>query len=324
MERLLTTLAGLAALATPATAQEMRTVTDSLDRRVEIPADPQRIVALHDTSLTLPLVELGKPPVGSLGRTDADGDIYLRAVNTVLGVDFGNSDIGFIGTWGQIDYEAVAALDPDLILALADCQDEMIDQLEQITATVTVPCRPEDALAKIETIADYAGLSDAFDARMERFEDQIARAKRLIPDAAAISVSKVQVYDGELRTFADYGAFTTVLDRIGFARPEFIADKRAEGEQGRFVVSPEILHQLDADFLFDTYRIDQDDSPAQMRARIAGVLPGWCQLLHACRERQYVGLPREHASPQSFTTLGYNVNYVINAVAGRDFVPFGE
>jgi len=324
MKRLLTTLAAMAALTAPAWAQDTRTVTDSLDRTVEIPADPQRIVALHDTSLTLPLVELGQPPVGSLGRADAEGEIYLRAVNTVLGVDFDNSDIGFIGTWGQIDFEAIAALEPDLILALEGCQDEMVGQLEQIAATVTVPCRPEDALAKIETVADYAGLSEAFAARMDRFEAQIARAQRLIPDADRITVSKIQVYDGELRTFADYGAFTTVLDRIGFARPDFIADKRAAGEQGRFVVSAEVLPELDADFLFDTYRIDQDDSPAQMRARVEGVLPGWCELLHACREQQYIGLPREHASPQSFTTLGSNVNYVINAVAGRDFTPLAE
>jgi len=54
------------------------------------------------------------------------------------------------------------------------------------------------------------------------------------------------------------------------------------------------------------------------------MVPGYCAALHACREGQFVALPREHASPQSFTTLQYNINYVVTHIAGRDFVPMAD
>jgi ABC-type Fe3+-hydroxamate transport system substrate-binding protein len=35
-----------------------------------------------------------------------------------VGVDFNNSDIAFVGTSGALDFESIAALEPDLIIGL--------------------------------------------------------------------------------------------------------------------------------------------------------------------------------------------------------------
>ncbi len=109
--------AGLAlALAlTPALAQETRTLTDGTGTEVTVPADPQRVVALHDTSLTVALLDLGIEPIASHGRVVDGGEPYIRSGKLITGYDFDNSDIEFVGNL-PADVEAIAALEPDLIL----------------------------------------------------------------------------------------------------------------------------------------------------------------------------------------------------------------
>lgn len=71
------------AAALPASAQEMRSYTDDAGRTVDVPVAPKRIVSLHDSSLTVPLLELGVMPVGSFGRPGADGKVYMRGAATL-------------------------------------------------------------------------------------------------------------------------------------------------------------------------------------------------------------------------------------------------
>ncbi|MCS5946829.1 hypothetical protein LNP25_26765 [Klebsiella variicola subsp. variicola] len=47
---------------------------------------------MHDLDITIPLIELGVPPIASHGRTHPDGSHYLRASAQLTGVDFDNSD----------------------------------------------------------------------------------------------------------------------------------------------------------------------------------------------------------------------------------------
>ncbi|STR47466.1 iron compound-binding protein of ABC transporter family [Klebsiella oxytoca] len=98
----------LVLLAGVASAADTQTFTDDLGRTVTVPRHPQRIVSMHDLDITIPLIELGVPPVASHGRTRPDGSHFLRASAQLTGVDFDNSAIRFIGT-ADIDLEAVAA-----------------------------------------------------------------------------------------------------------------------------------------------------------------------------------------------------------------------
>ena len=54
-------------------AVPVQSFTDDLGRVVTVPRHPQRIVSLHDLDITIPLIELGVPPVASHGRTRPDG-----------------------------------------------------------------------------------------------------------------------------------------------------------------------------------------------------------------------------------------------------------
>ena len=67
--------------------------TDDLGRVVQVPVHPQRIVSLHDLDITIPLIELGVPPVASHGRTRPDGSHFLRSSAQLTGIDFANNRI---------------------------------------------------------------------------------------------------------------------------------------------------------------------------------------------------------------------------------------
>ena len=67
--RWLISLLLLAAGVTSAAEGQTHTFTDDLGRVVTVPLHPQRIVSMHDLDITIPLIELGVPPVASHGRT---------------------------------------------------------------------------------------------------------------------------------------------------------------------------------------------------------------------------------------------------------------
>ncbi|CDL40523.1 Putative iron compound-binding protein of ABC transporter family [Citrobacter freundii] len=113
-------------------AEPVQSFTDDLGRVVNVPLHPQRIVSLHDLDITIPLIELGVPPVASHGRTRPDGSHFLRSGVLLTGVDFDNSNMTYIGT-ADIDIEAIVAAKPDLIIT-EPSRNTPIEQLEKNSA----------------------------------------------------------------------------------------------------------------------------------------------------------------------------------------------
>ncbi len=68
--------------AVSAAAPQTQTFTDDLGRTVTVPLHPQRIVSMHDLDITIPLIELGAPPIASHGRTRPDGSHYLHPASS--------------------------------------------------------------------------------------------------------------------------------------------------------------------------------------------------------------------------------------------------
>ena len=104
----------VAALSFSAAAQDTRTIIDDAGRSVEIPANPQRIVSLHDLYFSVPLIELGVLPAASHGRMVVEGQPFMRSAKMMTGVDFDNSPIAFLGTGTDIDPEIIAAIEAGL------------------------------------------------------------------------------------------------------------------------------------------------------------------------------------------------------------------
>jgi len=315
MPRLFPTLLLAALLAAPAFAQETHSFTDDLGRTVDIPTQPLRIVSLQDLAITVPLLELGITPVGSHGRTTAEGVPFIRSSAVLTGVDFDNSDIKFVGNL-PADVEAIAALEPDLILT-TPWQTTPIAQLEAIAPALVLDDSKRGDLGMHDVLAEITGTEDQLAVLKARYAGQIAQIRRLI-DTDSISVNVIQGVDGQVLSWHTYGALGTVLRDAGFQFPDRV-NAIPEGDLAR--MSAEELPALDADFLFATYRTDALETPADALKFLEEVMPGFCNFLHACRENQMIVIPREEASASSYYGLGVLSYMIISHISGRNFVP---
>jgi iron complex transport system substrate-binding protein len=302
----------------PAFAQETQTLADGTGTEVTVPADPQRVVALHDTSLTVALLELGIVPVGSHGRTTENAEPNIRSGKLITGYDFDNSTIEFVGNL-PADVEAVAALEPDLILT-TDWQTADVGQLRSIAPTYVFPISTMDDFDVYRTVAEVTGTADVLDKLEARYQSQLDMIDGLT-DPAEITVSVIQANGGELQVWNTYGSLGKVLRDAGFVFPAAI--DAIEGNE-RQIFSGESYPEFDADFIFVTYAVERGESPAIARAALDDVLPNWCDVLHACRNGQIVYVPREIASSATYDSLTALTQIVASHVVGRDYVALGQ
>ena len=316
--KIVAALAALGMLALPAMGQDTHQFTDDAGRTVEIPADPQRIASLHDLSVTIPLIELGVHPVASHGRTTAEGEGFIRSSKVLTGVDFDNSEIEFLGNL-PVDIEAVAASEPDLIIT-TPWQTAPVEQLEAIAPTIVLDDTLRGDFGMYEILAELTGTTDTLAILEGRYESQIEQIKRLI-DTQTISVNVIQGVDGEVLSWHTYGGLGRVLHDAGFRFPERVSAM----EPGTFErMSAEMLPELDADFLFVTYRTDTLETPQDALGHLEEVLPNFCEFLHACRANQMIVMPREEASASSYYALGVMAYTVISQISGRRFEPMPQ
>lgn len=285
--------------------------TDDLGRVVEVPLHPQRIVSLHDLDITIPLIELGVPPVASHGRTRPDGSHVIRSSALLTGIDFDNSDIKFIGT-ADIDIEAIVAAKPDLIITQPS-RGTPIEQLEKIAPTVSIDHLDGGAPQIYRKLAQLTGTQARFAILERRYQEEIAQIKRMI-DTEHISVAVIQANQGKINALHTYHSLGRVLRDAGFKFPPLI-DSIPEGK--RIDVSAERLPEMDADFVFATWRGDTGGKPQDEIAAMDNVLPGWCEFLTACQRGHYILLSREEAISNSFASLSLMAAQVQTHIAGR-------
>lgn len=305
-----------AVIALPLAAQETRSFTDDAGRTVEIPADPQRIASLHDFGFTVPLIELGVVPVGSQGRTTAEGVPFIRASDILTGIDYPNSDIAFLGN-SPIDIEAVAEVDPDLIIIYAGWETGPIENYELIAPTIVLDYRVRGAFGMYEALAEIVNAQDQLEILETRYANQIAQIRRLI-ETEDITVNHVVAGSSGIAAWHTYGSLGRVLRDAGFKHPARV-DAIPENLSETF--SPEAIQELDADFIFVTFGTYTLETPADQKARFEELLPGFCEHLHACRNNQMIYISREEAATASYYALGLMAQTVLSNIGGRAFVP---
>lgn len=301
-------------LSLPALAQDTRSFT-AANGTFDIPTEPQRIVALNDQIVALPLYELGARVVGSAGRIDAEGKTFLRGGMDTLGIDYANTDIAFVGTFDALDIEAIAALEPDLIIGGRYTDAAVIEQLQGVAPTLVIDNAALGLVETLRTLADVSGQAGNFDTRYQRYLDNVERTRSYIGDRAGLSATMTFIFpEGqELWVYrTGLGAISQVLSDLGFAQPEAVAVL----SETQSSWSPERIEDLDADFIFGFYRQQPDATPAAVRAAYEAFAPGWCEALSACREGRFILLPGPTFG-STMTGLELALELVESHVAGR-------
>lgn len=297
-----------------------------------IPENPQRIVSLHDLTVTLALAELGAidKVVGSHGRLTDDGTATLRpALRTFFDVDFTTTDMTFIGVFDQIDIEIVAALEPDLIIGRSS-DDVLYDQMSLIAPTVLVDRDTGTLLEKLATIADAAGEMESYQRLLRMYQERIAFALESIsdPEAVSVTIMSARSEDNIIVLYENFYALSQVLKDMGFGRTEVVDELLAELEgSGRLSasvkVSPEVLPTLDADFILMPYF--QEWAPMRnlpsVEAELNDMLGGdFCTFLEACKANQLYFFNGSRVYSASFRSLDAAIDMIQAAIIGRDYV----
>lgn len=202
----------------------------------EIAEQPKRVVVL-DTGELDDVLALGITPVGMV-TTEGAHPVPSYLADQV-------KDVDTVGTINELDLEAIAELEPDLILGSQLRADTLHEELESIAPTV-FSIRPGfpwkenfmlvgEALGMenkaTDVLNDYAKATDELDEAVD----------------GNPTISLVRFMPERLRLYGNKSLIGVILDDAGLARPEpqDIAELAVE-------ISPENLDQAGGDYVFYT------------------------------------------------------------------------
>ncbi|MBD2843682.1 ABC transporter substrate-binding protein [Paenibacillus sp. IB182496] len=210
-------------------------VTDAMGREVEIPRDPQNVIALWTVG---EMLALGQKPLGT-----SENLLRFYSEEERAGIAIVSN-----GTTG--DYEKVLAMSPDLIMLSARVTEEVIAQYSKIAPTVTTPFYG-DPIETFRTVADLLNKSDeaeqwlaTYEARVEEKRRKVASLKLSEQSALVIQFALKNIYMYRSSTFPviyqDYGFQLTAKQEELEQAPDF----------GSYQLAEEALPDFAADHIF--------------------------------------------------------------------------
>jgi iron complex transport system substrate-binding protein len=247
----------LAATETSSATEATRSFVDVRGKAIDVPNEPQRIVAIHDINAGAHLLSLGAPVVGMSQRDSGVREDISRY--------FDLDGIASVGVTYEPDIEAIAALNPDLIVGEGfngQGMDQFMNDGVQAQLETIAPVVYIDTFRPVEEVmADFAELIGA-DAQ-ERFQQQQTEFDGVIEEIRAIlgdrwgstTVSNVDTStEGGLQIWGPTAlAPTDILTRVGAQWPDLMLEA-GEPENGGYIggVSLERIGDLEADIILVT------------------------------------------------------------------------
>ncbi|MEW2397079.1 iron-siderophore ABC transporter substrate-binding protein [Streptomyces sp. NPDC046862] len=224
-----------AKMGTTAKAGEFpRTIRHAMGE-TELKSRPKRVVVLDVGELDN-VVSLGVKPVG---YAPTEGSV---AIPSYLKKDAG--DPKNVGTINSLNLEAIANLQPDLILGSELRAAKLYPQLSQIAPTV-FSIRPgftwkENYLlnaAALDRTTEAKAELDAYEEKAEKLGEDLGSDKP--------TVTMLRYMPGMIRLYAKASFIGTILQDAGIPRPrnQQVNDLAAE-------ISPERIDEADADWIF--------------------------------------------------------------------------
>lgn len=195
------------------TKEETRTV-ESVKGKVEIPADPKKIVDISGSSEELVL--LGHTPVAT-----ANVDSYeTNKVPSYIEDKLGNAKVVGHSMMETMDIEGILAAEPDLII-MAPRQEKIYDQLKEIAPVVMLEDKSNDWEAKFKDVATLFGQEEQ---AQKWLNDYYKKAQKLGEEIKSANGEKtyltVLASSGQFMVFTEGGIGTVLKDDMKLAQPK--------------------------------------------------------------------------------------------------------
>jgi iron complex transport system substrate-binding protein len=221
----------------PEAAPGPRTVSHD-QGETQVPATPERVVVLDSPHLDAAL-SLGVTPVAAVSVFADEGLPAYLGDRT--------EDIEVVGTIEEPDLEAIAALEPDLILSATVRHEGIYDELSQIAPTVFTASSGTDWKQGFGLVAEALDEQEEGQQALDEYEARVAELGGAL-DADAATAAIVRFLPGETRVYGPDTFSGSVLTEVGFDLPELEYD-----EYSMAYISAEQVDVLqDADTIFTT------------------------------------------------------------------------
>jgi iron complex transport system substrate-binding protein len=266
------------ASAEPAQAAESgtRTYEDALGRKVEIPAQPERIIAHYYAS---EFTALGIPVVGTN---------YLNAQLVLTEEQLkGIEDVGGDGLVPNI--EKVLELEPDLIVVPDFLEAADVDALAKVAPTVVV-AYGADAFEHVREIADLGGKPELAEAWQKSYDEKVEQQREAVKahiEAGETASAFVLYSDKKLYVYNKQRLGPTMYDAFGFQVPEKVTELFASDPSQLWAeISLEKLPDYVGDRIFLVGPGDDEESKKVLDEVLNG--PVWSTLPAVKNDKAYI------------------------------------
>ncbi|KAF0815737.1 ABC-type Fe3+-siderophore transport system, periplasmic iron-binding component [Bacillus sp. ZZV12-4809] len=198
---------------------------------------PEKVVILTNEG-TEALLSMGVTPVGAVQSWT--GDPWYDHITDEM------KDVQVVGTESEVNVEAIAALQPDLIIGNKMRQEKIYDQLNDIAPTIFAETLRGDWKENFELYAKAINKEEEGKKVLADYDSRIEEIKTSLGDKLDQEVSIVRFMAGDVRIYHKDSFSGVILDQIGLARPESQnVDDFAENN-----ATKERIPAMDGDVLF--------------------------------------------------------------------------
>jgi iron complex transport system substrate-binding protein len=198
---------------------------------------PEKIVILTNEG-TEALLALGITPVGAVQSWTGD-PWYEHIADKMEGVQV-------VGLESQVNVEAIAGLQPDLIIGNKMRHEEIYEQLKAIAPTVFAETLRGDWQENFQLYAKAVNKEEKGQEVLSDYNNHVADLKEKLGDKTSMEVSMVRFMAGDVRIYHKDTFSGVILEQLGFARPESqnVDDFAEKG------VTKERIPAMEGDILF--------------------------------------------------------------------------
>lgn len=258
--------------------------------KVEIPAQPKRIVDLSGNSDILSL--LGYSVVGTANSDAYDYTVFPAYLKDTLQ---GAKILGY-SMQDAMDIEGILNLDPDLII-ISNVQEKMYEQLQEIAPTIMVQLAQTDWRQDVKTFASMMQKEEAADAWLKRYDEKAKQKGIAVQKANGSDATYLALLasGGQLFVFDAAGIGSVLYEDMGLKKP---ANMPKQDSISLPVISYEGLAELDADYLVVVGT--DSDRKALEKNRVY-------KQMRAVKNKQVINLPSSPYFNIGYSSIGRDV-----------------